>query len=265
MSKILVLNPFGGEARELANCRAIARPDTDVQFANVAETYPLNHVQYRTYRIKATEMAVQRIVQAEQEGFDAVVISCSADPGLQEARELVDIPVVGALEATVHVASMLGDRFSILVVTDTAVPLHRDLVIGYGVAPKLASIRPIGYRPPVLYADVTPPDEVLEQVIRVGRRCVEEDGAEVIVLGGTLFSTLFTRRFSDPAEPLGVPALDPTLVAFKVAEMMVDLRRLARIPAVSRAASYQRPPREELARLASYYGWGGAPGSPAAR
>jgi allantoin racemase len=250
-----VLNPFGGTTRELENCRAVAGPNTEVDFANLAAVYPLNHVNHRIYRTKAAEMAAIRIVEAEREGYDAVVISCGADPGLQEARGLVDIPVVGALEATVHYAAMIAHRFSIIVVTDSIISTFRDLVTLYGLAPKLASVRPIGYRPPLLYPEVTPPDRILDQVLQVSQRCVEEDQAEAIVMGGTLFSAFFTQKYDDASAAIGVPVLDPTIIAFKTAEMMVDLRRLAGIPAVSRKGTHERPLADDLATFAAYYHW----------
>jgi len=256
VTRILVLNPFGGTTLELENCRAIARPDTEVVFDNLAPVYPLSHVNHRLYRTKAAELAAVRIVQAEKEGFDAVVDSCGADPGVQEARGLVDIPVVGVLEATVHYAAMIAHRFSIVVVTDSIISTFRDLVTLYGLPSKLASIRPIHYIPPKLYPEVTKPQVILDKVIEVSRRAIEEDGAEAIVMGGTLFSSFFTQTYPDPCAPIGAPILDPTIVGFKTAEMMVDLRKLAGIPAVSRVATYERPNPVELDRFAAYYGWG---------
>jgi allantoin racemase len=167
----------------------------------------------------------------------------------------VDIPVVGVLEATVHYAAMIAHRFSIVVVTDSIISTFRDLVTLYGLAPKLASVRPIHYTPPTLYPEVTPPQVILDKVIEVSRRCVEEDGAEAIVMGGTLFSSFFTQTYPDPCAPIGAPILDPTIVGFKTAEMMVDLRKLAGIPAVSRVATYQRPDTADLTRFSAYYGW----------
>ncbi len=255
MTRVLVLNPFGGTSLELENCQAVARPDTEVAFDNLEPVYPLSHVNHRLYRTKSAELAAIRIVRAEQEGYDAVVVSCGADPGVQEARGLVDIPVVGVLEATVHFAAMIAHRFSIVVVTDSIISTFQDLVTLYGLAPKLASVRPIGYAPPKLYPEVTPPEVILEKVIEVSRRCVAEDGAEAIVMGGTLFSSHFTQRYSDVTEPIGAPILDATIVGFKTAEMMVDLRKQAGIPAVSRVATYERPDPADLAQFAEYYGW----------
>jgi Asp/Glu/hydantoin racemase len=47
----------------------------------------------------ATPFVVQTIVAAAGEGFDAVIVDCTADPGVVEARAVVSFPVVGAGEA----------------------------------------------------------------------------------------------------------------------------------------------------------------------
>ena len=75
--KILVLNPFAGTAREFERCATVARPDTEIVFDTIADTYPLNYVTYIYYRHKCAEAVVERVVRAEQEGFDGVFISCA--------------------------------------------------------------------------------------------------------------------------------------------------------------------------------------------
>jgi Asp/Glu/hydantoin racemase len=47
----------------------------------------------------AAPFVVQTIVAAAAEGFAAVIVDCTADPGVAEARAAVGIPVVGAGEA----------------------------------------------------------------------------------------------------------------------------------------------------------------------
>ncbi|MEP7203207.1 MAG: aspartate/glutamate racemase family protein [Ilumatobacteraceae bacterium] len=47
----------------------------------------------------AAPFVVNMIVDAADEGFDAVIVDCTADPGVSDARALVEIPVVGAGEA----------------------------------------------------------------------------------------------------------------------------------------------------------------------
>jgi Asp/Glu/hydantoin racemase len=48
------------------------------------------------------------VVQGERDGFDAVVIACCSDPGLEDAKDLVGIPVTAPLEAAVATARGLG-------------------------------------------------------------------------------------------------------------------------------------------------------------
>ena len=63
--KILVLNPFAGEAREFERCATVARPDTQITFDTIGDVYPLNYVTYIYYRHKCAEAVAERIVRAE--------------------------------------------------------------------------------------------------------------------------------------------------------------------------------------------------------
>jgi len=46
--------------------------------------------------------------------YDAIVMQSVLDPALFAAREISNIPVLGCTESAVHLASMLGSRFSFL-------------------------------------------------------------------------------------------------------------------------------------------------------
>ncbi len=49
---------------------------------------------------RAAAPFVARIaIDAATDGFDAVIVDCTADPGVADARGAVDIPVIGACEA----------------------------------------------------------------------------------------------------------------------------------------------------------------------
>ena len=117
----------------------------------------------------------------------------------------------------------------------------------------MASIRHINIRASQLYPEITPTEEVAKRIVAVSKRCVEEDGAEIIISGCTIMSSLFTNYFKkDPVEVIGVPVIDPMYTAFKFAEMMVDLKQLAGYPAVSRAGLYEKQPREEFEELRKF-------------
>jgi Asp/Glu/hydantoin racemase len=54
----------------------------------------------------------------ERRGADVIFISCAADPGVEEARTLLKIPVIGAGSACAFVALSLGSRIGALGITE---------------------------------------------------------------------------------------------------------------------------------------------------
>jgi len=247
MMRILVLNPFAGVAQELERCRAVARPDTEIVFADIADVYPLNYVTYTYYTHRCADAVVQRVRGAEAEGFDAVFISCCYDPGLAEARELVDIPLTGAFEAGSHYASLISQRYSVIGTEPKTLHFYRKLAQFYGTDAKLASIRHIGISAAVSYPELTPPERIVERTLEVARQCIELDGAEAILMGCTLQSCPLT--VSGTTEAAGAPIIDPVLVGLKMTEHLVDLRRVG-LPTVSRFGAWQKPPAAEATRIA---------------
>ena len=51
---------------------------------------------------------LEACTKSEKEGFDAIIIACCDDPGLDYAKELVSIPVTGPMEAAAFTSSSLG-------------------------------------------------------------------------------------------------------------------------------------------------------------
>src|SRR4030042_6447438 len=62
----------------------------------------------------AVPPTLELVKKANQEGYDAVILACFSDPGLEAAKEISEIPVIGMEESTLHMAALLGARFSIL-------------------------------------------------------------------------------------------------------------------------------------------------------
>ena len=54
---------------------------------------------------------VKEAIQAEKEGFDAVIVGCLLEPGIAACKEAVSIPVVGDCGASLHLASLGAPRF----------------------------------------------------------------------------------------------------------------------------------------------------------
>ena len=251
--RILVVNPFGGaEFRGRENLEKIKRPDTEFDIVNIADVYPLKNNQFLYFRYMCTDGTLERIMQAEKEGYDAVFISCNLDIGLYEARSLVDIPVTATLESAALLAHAMGTRFSLITVDEQNGRIQQMILNQYGLEGKLASQRPIGIDANDLYPEKTPEEVVYQSAVEVSRKCIQEDGAEIIIPGCTLIGSVLTHRMAETTAALGVPVLDGMTTGFKMAEMMVDLGQLAGIPPVSRIGYFQLPPKQDIETLRSF-------------
>ena len=155
--KILVLNPFAGGMQELERCRQVAGPDTEIVFEDISDVYPLSYVTYIYYRHRCADAVAERACRAQEEGFDALFICCCYDPGLWEARELVDIPVTAAFEAGCHYANAISQRYSVIATEYKTVHCYRELAQLYGAGSKLASVRHIHLSARESYPDRTDP------------------------------------------------------------------------------------------------------------
>lgn len=215
--KILVINP-NTTASMTEHLRRtlepLKGPDTELTVVN-PEHGPVS-IESAYDEAFAIPPTLELVCRAEAEGYDAVVLACFSDPGLEAAREMLSIPVVGIEEATLHVASMLGHRFTILTARCQRVPSKIEHVVARGLESRLASVRPLELS--VLEMDAEP-ERTKKRILEVAGAAVAEDGAEVIILGCAGLAGYAT----DVEAALGVVVLDPSPIALKMAELLVGL------------------------------------------
>lgn len=158
---------------------------------------------------------LEKVVQAEREGYGAVVIDCFGDPGLDAARELVSIPVVGANHSSCFMAAQLAARFTIINILPETEPSIRFLLAKYGLLQHLASIRTINI--PVLELEKNP-EKTLQAMVNAALKAYEEDGAGAVVLGCTGMSAL-AEAMQARLKELGVelPVIEPLRAAIYTA------------------------------------------------
>lgn len=166
--------------------------------------------------VLAGRYLVEEVARAQEEGFAAVVIDCALDPALRAAKEVSNIPVVGAGEAAITLALLLGSKFSIIAPTRTSIPPFEHNVRSYGLTSRLASIRHIGIPVLELLKDV---DKAKLALQRECGQAIDEDGADVIVLGCTGMAPM--ARYLN--QVLDVPVVEPGAAAIKVAELLAQL------------------------------------------
>ena len=154
--------------------------------------------------------------KANEEDYDAVILACFSDPGLEAAREVSVIPVIGIEESTLHMAAMLGAKFSIMTPRKQRIPSKYEHVHIRGLSHFLASVRSLDLSVAETDSD---PAKTKQRLMDVAKIAVEKDGAEVIIMGCAGMAG-YAREIE---EILSVKVLDPAAVALKLAEAMADL------------------------------------------
>jgi len=177
------------------------------------------HLEYEYYQTLAAPQILQAVLQGEKQGYDAAVIGCFDDPALSAAREICQrMCVAGPAEAAMAIAASLGEKFSVIVGRDKWVPRMRENVLKYGHAEHLASFRPLGLG--VLEFQQDPAHTARRMREEIGR-AIQEDKAEVIILG----CTMEFGFFAELQREFGVPVLDAMLSGFKYAEFLAGLKQ----------------------------------------
>ncbi len=171
--------------------------------------------------------------------FDALIVGCADDPGLFSLREALDSPVVGPLESSIAVSTLLGDRFAIIMPTKEGFPETRTILRKYRAEDRCASLRAVDCPVLGLMGQKAGRPEILDRFIEECREAVRE-GASSIILG--CMSLAFLLPDELVRGELAVPIVNPAKVAVKTAEMLLAL-------GVSHSrVSYPRPDMEKLRR-----------------
>jgi allantoin racemase len=156
---------------------------------------------------------------AQQEGYAAVCIDTMSDSGVAALRSVLDIPVFGPGRASMLTALMLGDRFSILTMASRWKPLYKKALDELGLHHKCASVRAIEVPPDNQALLGGKESEVFPLLEAAARRAIDEDGAEVLILG----STTMHQSHAYLRERLPVPVINPGPLSYKLAEAALSL------------------------------------------
>src|SRR5262249_27305242 len=93
------------------------------------------------HHILETPALVQKAIESERLGFDAVMQSNTFDPGVEASRLAVRMRVICLLWASLHFAAASRDRFGLIVSLDTHMPDPMRQVQTYGMAPFVCCIK----------------------------------------------------------------------------------------------------------------------------
>lgn len=157
----------------------------------------------------------------------AVLLACFGDPGIGALREVSPAPVVGMAEASILAAAALGGRIALLTGGSRWVPMLAEYAAAIGFAGRVV-VRGIAPTGDAIAAD---PDAALPVLAAEAAAAVEQDGAEVVVLGGAGLAGLAPRL----AAAVPVPVLDSLVCAVRMALAVAGTAKPL-------AGSYAAPP-----------------------
>lgn len=239
--KIAVINPntTASMTATIADAaRRVAHADTEIE----AITSSMGPVSIEGYydEVFAIPGLLAEIAKAERAGADAIVIACFDDTGLDAARALASIPVIGICEAAVSATAFIAQRFSIVTTMERSRLPVEHLVHRYG----------MGSRCKVRAADVPvlsledPNSNARDRLRSEISAALKDDKAEAIVLGCAGMADLTAALRLE----FGVPVVDGVAAAVKQAEGLVALG-LSTAKRGAYATPVHKPYQGDLARF----------------
>jgi allantoin racemase len=231
---------------------AVAADGTDVLVRGTAHGAIAD--QYATFlHFDADEVIRLAHREVMTSSVDVYAMANSLDPALDALREALPMPVMSIMQVGCSVATMVGDRFGLVVPNRRLGPAYQRLVRSYGLGDRLAGVQPLGFDDiadqNALFTDETVATQTLERVHTAGAELVVR-GAEVIMVPGPVGCMLQLRGVREVA---GAPLLDLYSVLVKVCEAVGQLFAQGLL-ATSRVNRYQQPSLTLLDEAARIYG-----------
>ena len=206
--RILIINPNSSEEMA-ATIQRSAEEFAAGAFEVVTKPNPEAPEFIETYQDEvAAAPGMMELVRSHENDFDAIVIACHSDTNIDAIKEMTTTPVVGIGEASMKLATMLGHNFAVVTTHVHSIPGKLAQARKYHLQDLMVSVR----------APARGEEDLGDEELFLGlsRRAVEEDLAEVIVLGCAGLAGMDKKIHAE----LGVPVLDGVTCALIIATGM---------------------------------------------
>ncbi len=198
---------YNEELKQVAE--TVAPSDLSIVVENI--TAGNSSIESRWDRMTNAPYVVDLVVKSEQEGYDAVFVSDFDYCGVEPAREVVNIPVIGGFRSSAYTAMMLSERFSIITIMSSVEDMQRSHTRLFGIAPNFASIIPVD----LTVHELSQREIVIEKVFEKSVIAIDKDGADSIILGCTGFMHIAAAVAEKLKDKYGIniPVIDPNMAA----------------------------------------------------
>ncbi|WP_328293106.1 aspartate/glutamate racemase family protein [Kineococcus sp. NBC_00420] len=216
MPTILVVNVNTSEAvTEVIRRSAQAAVSATTRIVALTPTFGPASVE-SNFESYLSAVGVLDAVQNHDGEFDAVVHAGFGEVGREALQDVLHVPVVDITEAAAHTACLLGRTYGVVTSLDRAAPAIHDRLLLAGLAGRCVGIRSVDL--PVLELEANP-EVTAKGFVEQARRLVEEDGAEVVLLGCAGMSGVHETVTA----ALAVPVVDGVAAGARLAESLVAL------------------------------------------
>lgn len=245
--KIMILNPWGVDYMD-SLAEEVVAPYVHTRTEIVCTSLGADASPMPWPMAESRDLVVNKVIKAQADGFDAVIIGCCADPFLSDARQAVSIPVVGLTESFCMTARSRG-KVALLIrgLSDAYLPLiptqnswksgWSARALGYGLQPDDFTVRRVfvpDHPDPETLVDLTKRDQAqlrnltvtamgaalhkdgLEQTLAAA----EEDGAKAVFFACAFWSQPI-QALNQQAKAFRIPVINPLVSAVSYAEHLV--------------------------------------------
>ncbi|MBW7835949.1 MAG: aspartate/glutamate racemase family protein [Sphingomonadales bacterium] len=224
----------------------VGTPSVECEFDEaLAAPYIVGRAMEAEQNNKAINENQQASDEERKQIVDALIVDCMSDPGLQAARETVSIPVFGPREVCMHIAAMLGHRFSYIGIKSRNRPRIERHAATYGLLHHIASVRAVD----LSVTDVTQGGQhkLHERIVEESIAAVEQDGADIILIGCTAFfgcEKIVGKALLDKGHD--IPVINPIRTTIAYVAGLLDLglshsRRTYPFPPIKKRVGYDIP------------------------
>jgi len=196
--------------------------------------------QYRAFECFDTAEVLRNVRLANHRKFDAVAIGNILDPGLREAREISEIPVIGLCESSLMIASLMGRNVSLVTVNERFIPRIEENVRRYGLWEKVRGIHTMAVEVEDLdlaYTDKKARQRIIDKFLE-GAKPLVQNGAEVIIPAGGVAMLLLAIAGVHSID--NIPIVNGIVALTSMVEMMVGFRSKTGV-FISRRLMYAPP------------------------
>jgi allantoin racemase len=242
---------YNGVLRGLLN--DLSGPDLQIDVHFLEKTGGMGTQYHYLEHLQIAEV-LENVEKAVEQGYDAFAIGHFTDSGLQEAREIASIPVLGLGESSMLMACMMGKKFSLVGINPKSLAYVSELVHAYGLDHRLASTAAMVFDPSLLekgFHDVQIRERIVKSFDEAAQSTVQRGSEVVIPAGGVAMAVLAVAGVH--LTSCGASILNGIAGLVRMSEMAVRMNQFMGGHFTSKRLSYAPPSLAEMDGIKRYY------------